>query len=131
MGCIGRCGIEWRQSPRAAERRGAALFLRINETHSPSNPAAQISVPAFKNDATRDCSYQNPARSCSVSMLPGSMALPAGGALPAGKARHRTSSFPWQTFTNKLAVRSDYDVMTRLPRLLKPLLARLIFTLLS
>src|SRR5205823_11115389 len=58
MGCPGRYGIEWRQSPRAAEHRAAALFLRINETHLPSNPAAQISVPAFKNDATRDCFYR-------------------------------------------------------------------------
>src|SRR5206468_3541932 len=58
MGCPGRYGIEWRQSPRAAEHRAAALFLRINETHLPSNPAAQISVPAYKNDATRDCFYR-------------------------------------------------------------------------
>ncbi len=64
-------------------------------------------------------------------MLPVSMALPVGGALPAGKARHRTSPSQWQTFTNKLAARSDYDVMTRSPRLLKPLLAGLIITLLQ
>src|SRR5438094_2776675 len=76
-------------------------------------------------------SIQNPARSFSFSMLPVSMALPAGGALPAGKARHRTGSSQWQTFTNKLAARSDYDVMTRSPRLLKPLLAGLIITLLQ
>src|SRR5205823_661097 len=76
-------------------------------------------------------SIQNPARSFSFSMLPVSMALPAGGALPAGKARHRTGSSQWQTFTDKLAARSDYDVMTRSPRLLKPLLAGLIITLLQ
>src|SRR5437773_9762800 len=76
-------------------------------------------------------SIQNPARSFSFSMLPVSMALPAGGALPAGKARHRTGSSQWETFTNKLAARSDYDVMTRSPRLLKPLLAGLIITLLQ
>src|SRR5213595_3735975 len=76
-------------------------------------------------------SIQNPARSFSFSMLPVSMALPAGGALPAGKARHRTGSSQWQTFTDKLAARSDYDVMTRSPRLLKPLLAGLIITFLQ
>jgi hypothetical protein len=76
-------------------------------------------------------SIQNPARSCSLSMLPVSMALPTGGALPAAKARHRTSPFEWRTFTNKGAARSDYDVMTRSPQLLKPLLAGLIITLLQ
>ena len=64
-------------------------------------------------------------------MLPVSMALPIGGALPAAKARHRTGPSHWQTFTNKGAARSDYDVMTRLARLLKPLLAGLIITLLQ
>src|SRR5438270_1047465 len=76
-------------------------------------------------------SIENPARSCSLSVLPVSMVLPAGGALPVGKARHRTSPSHWETFTNKLAARSDYDVMTRSPRLLKPLLAGLIITLLQ
>src|SRR5439155_9561882 len=76
-------------------------------------------------------SIENPARSCSLSLLPVSMVLPAGGALPVGKARHRTSPSRWETFTNKLAARSDYDVMTRSPRLLKPLLAGLIITLLQ
>jgi hypothetical protein len=37
----------------------------------------------------------------------------------------------WQTFTNKEAARSDYDVMTRSPWPLKPLLAGLIITLLQ
>src|SRR6184192_4656673 len=76
-------------------------------------------------------SIQNPARSFSFSVLPVSMVLPAGGALPVGKARHRTSPSHWETFTNKLAAGSDYDVMTRSPRLLKPLLAGLIITLLQ
>ena len=74
---------------------------------------------------------ENPARLRSLSMLPVSMALPTGGALPAAKARYRTSPFEWRTFTNKLAARSDYDVMTRSPRLLKPLLAGVIITLLQ
>src|SRR5437588_5410821 len=76
-------------------------------------------------------SIENPARSCSLSVLPISMALPAGGALPAGNARHITSLSHWQTLTNILLARSDYDVMTRSPRLLKPLLAGLIITLLQ
>src|SRR5438046_9596851 len=76
-------------------------------------------------------SIDSPARSCSLSVLPVSMVLPAGGALPVGKARHRTSPSHWETFTNKLAARSDYDVMTRSPRLLEPLLAGLIITLLQ
>jgi len=37
----------------------------------------------------------------------------------------------WQTFTNKETARSEYDVMTRLPWSLKPLLAGLIITLLQ
>src|SRR4029078_13605322 len=45
--------------------------------------------------------------------------------------RHRTSPSLWRTFTNKGAARSDYDVMTRSPRLLKPLLAGLIITFLQ
>jgi hypothetical protein len=76
-------------------------------------------------------SIENPARTCSLSMLPISMALPTGGSLPAAKARHRTRPSHGQTFTNKLAARSDYDVMTRSPRLLKPLLAGLTITLLQ
>jgi hypothetical protein len=65
-------------------------------------------------------STENPAPSCSLSIFPSSLALPNGGALAAAKA-----------FTNKGAVRSDYDVMTCSLRLLRPLLAGLIITLLQ
>jgi hypothetical protein len=65
-------------------------------------------------------SSENPAHSCRLSIFPVSMALPTGDALPAAKA-----------FTNKGTARSDYDVMTRWPWLLKPLLAGLIITLLQ
>jgi hypothetical protein len=100
-------------------------------THSPSNPAAQISVPTLKTMRHEIASIENAARSCSLSMLPVSMALPTGGALPAAKDRHRTSPSFRPTFTNKGATRSDYDVMTRSTRLLKPLLAGLIITFLQ
>jgi hypothetical protein len=65
-------------------------------------------------------STEDPAPSCSLSIFPSSLALPNGGALAAAKA-----------FTNKGAVRSDYDVMTCSLRLLRPLLAGLIITLLQ
>jgi hypothetical protein len=64
-------------------------------------------------------------------MLPVSMALSTGGSLPVGKARHTTSPSHGHTFTNKAAAGSDYDVMTRSPRLLKPLLVGLTITLLQ
>jgi len=65
-------------------------------------------------------STEDPAPSCSLSIFPSSLALPNGGALAAAKA-----------FTNKGAVRSDYDVMTCSLRLLRPLFAGLIITLLQ
>ena len=71
------------------------------------------------------------AHSCSLSVFPIPHALPTEGGLPGAKARPRRSLFHWQTLTNKGAMRSDYDVMTRSPRLLKPLLAGLIITLLQ
>ena len=64
-------------------------------------------------------------------MLPVSIALPIGGSLPGAKARHTTSPCHGHTFTNKAAAGSDYDVMTRSPKLLKPLLAGLTITLLQ
>jgi hypothetical protein len=61
-------------------------------------------------------------------------ALPTGGAFLAAKAcppYGRTSPSDCRTLTNKGVVRSDYNVMTRWPWLLKPLLAGLIVTLLQ
>jgi hypothetical protein len=58
------------------------------------------------------------------------MAFPSGDAVPAAKTRQETS-LSRQTSTNKEALRSDYDVMTRSRWLLKPLLAGLIITLLQ
>ena len=77
---------------------------------------------------------ENPARPRNLSMFPLSMALPTGNAFPAAKAcppYGGMSLSNWQTFTNKGAARSDYDVMTRSHWLLKPLLAALIITLLQ
>jgi hypothetical protein len=65
-------------------------------------------------------STENRARSCSLSVFPVFMAYPTGDAFPVAKG-----------FTNKGAARTDYDVMTRSLRLLKPLLAGLIITLLQ
>jgi len=79
-------------------------------------------------------SPETPAHSSSLSVFPVSLALPTEGGLPGAKARppYGGTSLPHcQTFTNKGAVRSDYDVMTRSLRLLKPLLAGLIITLLQ
>jgi hypothetical protein len=76
-------------------------------------------------------SADDSAQCCSLAIFPVSLALPTGGALPTAKARHRMSPSDWRTFTNKGAARSDYDVMTRSPWLLKPLLAGLIVTLLQ
>jgi len=47
------------------------------------------------------------------------------------KPRHRTSQSDWQTFASKGFACCDYDVMTSLPRLLKPLVAGLTVTLLQ
>jgi hypothetical protein len=79
-------------------------------------------------------SPETPAHSCSLSVFPVSLALPAEGDLPGAKPRPPyggTSLSHWRTFTNKPTARSDYDVMTRSPRLIKPLLAGLIITLLQ
>lgn len=76
-------------------------------------------------------SADDSAQCCSLAIFPVSLALPTGGAFPTAKARHRMSPSDWRTFTNKGAARSDYDVMTRSPWLLKPLLAGLIVTLLQ
>ena len=65
-------------------------------------------------------SIENSIRSCSLSALPVSVALPVDGSLRSAK-----------TFTNKEAARSDYDVMTRSLWLLRPLLAGLIITFLQ
>jgi len=65
-------------------------------------------------------SNRNPTRSYSVSVFPGRLTVPSHGGLSAAKA-----------FTNKGAVRGDYDVMTRWSWWLKPLLAGLIVTLLQ
>src|SRR5882762_11272668 len=78
-------------------------------------------------------SPETPVHSYSLSVFPVSLALPTEGGLPGANARppYGGTSLPHsQTFTNKGAVRSDYDVMARSPRLLKPLLAGLIITLL-
>jgi hypothetical protein len=71
-----------------------------------------------------------PGNSCSLAAFPVSMAFPSGDAVPAAKTRQETS-LSRQTSTNKEALRSDYDVMTRSRWLLKPLLAGLIITLLQ
>jgi hypothetical protein len=76
-------------------------------------------------------SPETPARSCGVVACPVSYALPTDGPFLSAKARHRTTPSEWQAFTNRGAARSDYDVMTRSPWLLKPLLAGLIITLLQ
>ncbi len=47
------------------------------------------------------------------------------------KARQRTSPSDWRTFASKRFAYCDYDVMTRLPRLLKPLVAGLTVTVLQ
>jgi hypothetical protein len=65
-------------------------------------------------------SIENSARSCSLSAIPVSAALPIEGTLPTHHA-----------FTNNRAARSDYDVMTRSLWLLRPLLAGLVITLLQ
>src|SRR5882724_7874853 len=49
----------------------------------------------------------------------------------APKARHRTRPSDWPTFASKELVCCDYDVMSRLPRFLKPLTAGLTVTLLQ
>lgn len=65
-------------------------------------------------------SIKNSIRSCNLSGLPVSLALPAGGFLGSAKA-----------FTNEEGARSDYNVMTRSLWLLKPLLAGLVITVLQ
>jgi hypothetical protein len=72
-----------------------------------------------------------PAHRCRLVAVPVYMAIAADGALPAPKARRRTSASKWRTFTNKGAMRIDYNVMTRWLWLLRPLLAGLIITLLQ
>src|SRR2546428_13237448 len=49
----------------------------------------------------------------------------------APKPRHRTRPSDWSTFASKGLVCCDYDVMSRLPRFLKPLTAGLTVTLLQ
>src|SRR5947199_576504 len=49
----------------------------------------------------------------------------------APKPRHRTRPSDWSTFASKELVCCDYDVMSRLPRFLKPLTAGLTVTLLQ
>src|SRR5881392_404354 len=49
----------------------------------------------------------------------------------APKPRHRTRPSDWPTFASKELVCCDYDVMSRLPRFLKPLTAGLTVTLLQ
>jgi hypothetical protein len=104
---------------------------RINERQSSSNSATQISVQLLETMRAEIASIENSAPSCSLSPFPVSLALPEEGSLPAPKARRRTSSSKWRTFTNKGAADSDYDVMTRSLWLFKPLLAGLIITLLQ
>jgi hypothetical protein len=120
--------VAWRGRGRAS-----SPLLRINETHSPSNLASQISPHVLETMRPKIASPENFARSCSLSVFFASLALFTGGALPGPKARHRMSLYRRgdQTITNKEGVRSDYDVMTRSPWLLKPLLAGLIITLLQ
>jgi hypothetical protein len=65
-------------------------------------------------------STTNRTRPCSPHVFPACLAVPADGRLSAAKA-----------FTNKGAVRSDYDVMTRSPWFPKPLLAGLSVALLQ
>jgi hypothetical protein len=65
-------------------------------------------------------SAENPTRAYGVTEVPVSFALPGDQAQRVAKA-----------FTNKGAVRSDYDVMTRSLWLVRPLLAGLIITLLQ
>jgi hypothetical protein len=76
-------------------------------------------------------SIENSAPSFSLCPFPVSLAMPIDEALPPAKACRRTSPSKWRTFTNKGAAGSDYDVMTRSPWLLRPLLAGLIITLLQ
>src|SRR5207237_5879462 len=59
------------------------------------------------------------------------MARRASGAPRSGNATARPSRSHCETCTNRLAAGSHYDVLTRSPRLLKPLLAGLIITLLQ
>jgi hypothetical protein len=79
-------------------------------------------------------SIENSAGSRNLFIHPVSIPLLTGGAFNAAKARPqsgRTSPSHWQSFTNKRAAPSDYDVMARSLRLLQPLLAALIVTLLQ
>ena len=73
------------------------------------------------------------AHPCGLFAVPVNLAIAAGDALPAPKARCRTS--PWRrgdrTFTSKRDTRGDYNVMTRWLWLLWPLLTGLIITLLQ
>jgi len=65
-------------------------------------------------------SIENSTRRCSLCAIPVSLALPIDGTLP-----------PESALTDKGAAGSDYDVMTRSLRLLTPLLAGLVITLLQ
>ena len=75
----------------------------------------------------------NPAHLCALVAVPVYLAVADDGALPAPKARRRTSPCRRgdRTFTNKEATCGDYNVMTRWLWLLWPLLAGLIITLLQ
>jgi len=65
-------------------------------------------------------SLETPAHSCGIVALPVSLATGADGILPGPKP-----------FTNNVAARGDYDVMTRSLWLIRPLLAGLIIILLQ
>src|SRR6266516_5823172 len=67
--------------------------------------------------------------SCKLRSLASSSVLRLSRLAP--KARYRTRPSDWPTFAGKELVCCDYDVMSRLPRFLKPLTAGLTVTLLQ
>jgi len=100
--CIGSAAL--------ANKRGAsAVKLRLKSAYM-----------FWKQMRPEIACIENSARSCNLSAIPVSLTLPIDGSL-------RTEN----AFTNRRAARSDYDVMTRSPWLLRPLLAGLVITLLQ
>jgi len=69
--------------------------------------------------------------SCKLRWFAGSSVLRGWTSLLGPKARQRTSRSDWRTFASKGFASCDNDAMTRLPRLLKPLVAGLIVTVLQ
>src|SRR5438477_9519113 len=76
-------------------------------------------------------SAESHTSSCNLAGFPLSGALPTGRAIPEPKASYRASPSEWRTFASNRATFCDYDVMTRLRWLLKPVLAGLTVTLLQ